>query len=258
VTNNNEGDAMRVLLTEIKRSIFDRKFFITVAATVIAALLGSWHEISAMKHNINLTENLGELSIRAAAASMQTDVFLLVIPILCVIPYAGSFAEDYQSRFLRAYLPLAGRRRYLLSKAFVTALAGGLALAAGLLVALAVCTAIYPPLGIPVGEYAFTYKLYFLALSFVFMGGALWAIVGGIAGAVLKNRYMVYAAPFIIYYVWASFQARYFRAAYAFNPQEWIRPAHINSPIVLLYAAIAAIIAFIIYYYAMKRRLRDV
>ena len=242
---------------EFTRGVCNWKFYVTVLATVAVALAAGWDNISVMKIS-GLPETVGEPSIWAAAACMQTEVFMLVLPILCVIPFADSFVEDYQTRFLREYLPKAGRRNYLISKAAVTALTGGLALSVGQIIVLAVCTVIFPLTGIPVGEYTFTYLLYFWGLSFVFMAAMLWAMVGEIAGAAMKNRYMAYATPFIIFYVWSSFQVRYFKSAYVFNPREWIKPEHIETSMTLVYGAIAAAVAFVIYYFVMKRRLLDV
>jgi len=247
----------RVLLNELIRAVCNWRFAVAVGATVIVALISGSDNITILKQS-SMVENIGELSIRAAAACMQMDAFLLTLPILCVIPYADSFVEDLQTHFLREYLPLAGKNRYLFSKVTVTALSGGLALCVGQLIVLLICTGIFPPLGIEPGEYAFTYYHYFLALLMVVFGGLAWSLVGGISGAALRNRYMAYAMPFIIFYVLSSFQIRYFRTAYVFSLQEWIRPAHLALPTALICGAAAVAGVYFIYYFIMRRRLYEV
>ena len=247
----------RVLLTEFKRAVLGWRFAVTVAASAIVALLGGWSNIMTLR-SISFPEQFGELSISAAVACMQTDVYLLVLPILCTIPFADSFVEDMQSRFLRSYLPLAGRNRYLVSKAAATAISGGFALCVSQLIVLLVCTALLPIRGVELTEASVTYKLFFLALSLVVVSSLPWSLAGGIAGAALKNRYMSYAMPFIIFYVLSSFQTRYFRGFYVLSPEEWIRPAHLELAVAYLCATIATAVAFVIYYSTMRRRLYEI
>jgi len=208
--------------------------------------------------NYGMPEGFGELSISAAVACMQTNLYLLVLPIFCVIPFADSFVEDFQSRFLRQYLPLAGRNRYLISKATVTAISGSLALCVSQLIVLLICTIVLPIQGIELTEYSVSYKMFALALLLVLIGSLPWSLAGGIAGAALKNRYMSYAMPFILFYVLSSFQTRYFRDFYIFSPQEWIRPMHLELSLAYISAAVAAAIAFFIYYLVIRRRLYEI
>jgi drug/metabolite transporter (DMT)-like permease len=120
--------------------------------------------------------------------------------------------------------------------------------------------AMFPPTGVkPSAEdYGFTYGSYFLGAFLILLAGFLWALVGGVAASALKNRYMAYAVPFIIYYVLSSFQTRYFQTAYMFNPREWIYPGHLELETAVICALLAVAAAGIAYYLVMKRRLRDV
>ena len=248
---------IRILLTEFKRAVLGWRFIVTVAASSAIALIGGWNNIMVLRES-GMPEQFGELSISAAVACMQTDVYLLVIPILCTVPFSDSFVEDFHSRFLRQYLPLTSRNRYLVSKTTVTMISGGFALCISQFIVLLVCTILLPIQGVELNEYSVTYTLFFLALSLVFVGSLPWPLAGGIAGAALKNRYMPYAAPFILFYVLSSFQARYFRSFYIFSPQEWIRPAHLELSAAYLCAAAAAAIAFAIYCFVMRKRLYEI
>ena len=248
---------MKILLTEFKRAVLGWRFAVTIAASTAAALIGGWNNIIVLR-DFGMPGSFGELSISAAVVCMQTNVYLLVLPILCAIPYADSFTEDFQSRFLRQYLPRAGRNRYLVSKASVTAISGSLALCVSMLIVLFICTMLLPIRGVEPTEYSSTYKMFFLALLLVLIGSLPWSLAGGIAGAALKNRYMSYAMPFILFYVLSSFQIRYFRSFYILSPQEWIKPAHLELHVAYISAAAAAATAFFIYYLVMRRRLYEI
>jgi len=249
---------MKVFATELKRALTAPGFSVAAVGTVIAAFIGGFSHINSLLYSGG-TESFGELYLQAMYVAIHSDTLLLVMPVLCALPFAASFAEDFQSRFLRAYLPRAGTRTYLASKTAATALSGGLSLFVGMTIVLLICIAIFPSYGFAEeGVKIYTWGTFFLTSFLVTLGALLWSLVGGMAAAVLRNRYMAYAVPFIIFYVLSSFQPRFYRTAYAFNPQEWIKPAHLEFPIALACSFIALAGACIAYYFVMKRRLRDV
>lgn len=253
---------MRVLLTELKRAVLSYGFLAAVAGSVIVVFLSG----SAFLEQMQVSGNsMGEAFFQISYNAVNSELFLLVIPILCTLPFSASFMEELQSRFLREYLPRAGRRNYLVSKLTATAVSGGLALFLGLTIVLAGYAILFPPIGLEqadiVGEYAFNAQTYYISVLFVSLAGCLWSAVGGFAAAATRNRYMAYACPFILYYVLSVFQERYFTDYYIFSPREWIYPEHIGvgsiwPPLICAFIALAAVCAA--YYILMKRRLHDV
>lgn len=229
--------------------------------TVIAGFLGAYDFVSAALLGKNTVMVTGEISAQAAFSAAYSQIMLLLIPILCTLPYAHSFTEDVNSRYIRAYLPRTGRNPYLLSRTIVTALSGGVAVVAGLLILLFLYTLIFPLSNKPLAidpMLAATHINFLGRMPLILLNASLWAIVGGIAAASMMNRYMAYACPFILYYVLLSFQGRYFVGYYAANPREWIFPEHLGFSGAYISVGIVLAAAFVIYYLLMKRRLRDV
>ena len=251
---------MKVFITELKRALSSLGFWVGMTGSVIA---GFWGGFEFMKIAKGSMETFGEISVQAAYNAMYSNLFMMVIPILCTLPFATSFVDELNSRFIRGYLPRAGRKRYLISKSAATALSGGISVFGGLIILLLIYTILFPPSGVEqagamLDEYGFTYAIYFKCALLVLLGGCLWSLVGGIWAAATRNPYMAYACPFIIYYVLSSFQQRYFKAYYILNPQEWIMPGHIELAQAYTYASILLIAAGVTYAILMKRRLRDV
>lgn len=252
---------MRVLATDVKRAFLSPGFLIALAGTFLAGFLGVYDQMSAQLAGKSMMMVTGEVSASLAFSAMYSQLTLLLLPILCTLPHTHSFTEDVNSRFIRAFLPRAGRRPYLVSRAATTALSGGLAVVLGILLLLLFYTLLIPPEGKPLTVdpmIAATHINFLSRIPLLFVNTCIWALVGGIAAASMMNRYMAYAVPFILYYVLSSFQGRYFTGYYAANPQEWIYPEHLGFPAAYATALAVLAAAFLIYYFLMKRRLRDV
>ena len=43
-------------------------------------------------------------SIQLTITSLKSEVMLLVLPILCALPFTTAFVDDYKSKYLRGYL----------------------------------------------------------------------------------------------------------------------------------------------------------
>ena len=59
------------------------------------------------------------------AAGFNSDVFRMTVPVLCTLPYSTAWLADYQSGFIKAYLPRAGVSSYIFGKFFACGLSGG-------------------------------------------------------------------------------------------------------------------------------------
>jgi hypothetical protein len=173
---------------------------------------------------------MGEAWEQLIFNAIYSNLFLLMIPILCTLPYTGAFADDINSRFVRVYLPRAGRLRYLASRTAAVALSGGIAVTLGVIALMLIYIIVFPPLGLAKAGVAMVGTMFslFQAIVLVFLNACFWAMVGGMAAAVIRNKYIAYACPFILYYVASSFQQRFYGAHYVLSPQEWIMPGHTN------------------------------
>ena len=155
--------------------------------------------------------------------SMESDIILLVTPILAAIPYTSAFVDDEKSGYLKAFLPRTSVSKYVLGKELACAVSGGLALLIGIVAAFGAFALILLPHEVyadylvedHIGEIAVPALLFFLQ-------GGCWALVGMTLSALTGNIYLAYAAPFILYYVLIILQERYFRKTFMLNPKNYL------------------------------------
>ena len=247
---------MKALQADLKRAFGSTGFWAGTAGIVIAGIAGGFDAASQATAGA-LNPTLGPAALQAAQMALISDLFVLTVPILCTLAYAAAFVEETKSRFIYLYLPRAGRKGYLFSKISATALSGGAIVFLGahiLLLVYAFAFRDYPGSG---SEYAMTYGTLLTHMALLFVNGCLWALAGGIAAAATKNKYMAYACPFIFFYVFTSFQKRYYGDLLLLSPHEWIYPKNIawSSVYPVVFIALAAVFAG--YLLLMKWRLRD-
>lgn len=250
---------MRVFLTELKRAFTSPGFFAAIAILTLAGVIGGRETAMSFAHGGAL-ESLGETWEQLMFVAIFSNIFLLVLPILSSLPYTGAFADDVNSKFARFYLPRAGRRRYLVSRTAATALSGGVAVTLGVLLLMVIYIIAFPPLSLVAAGVEIMPKMFslFQAVVLLFLNACLWALIGGIAATIMRNKYIAYASPFILYYVATSFQQRYYQASYLFSPQEWIMPGHTNWFITFGVVIGLCVVASVAYHLLMKWRLKNV
>lgn len=134
--------------------------------------------------------------------------------LFCVIPFADSFCEDYNSGYINPIVQRIGIKRYAWQKCLSTALSGGILMGLVVLSVLLFCffAADAPDNAETVrflsqslwGRLNLLLRwngLGFLALRvlFAFLFGCLWASVGLCISTMVINRYVTFIAPFVIY-----------------------------------------------------------
>lgn len=176
---------------------------------------------------------------------IEADLFTVSVPVAVTLPYATAWINDYQSGFLKAYLPRCGMTAYIAGKFFACGISGG-----GML---AIACFVY--LHMEAGKDAE------INLALVFLSGMLWAVVAAALAAVSNSRYIAYGGSFVLFYVLVILHERYFEELYCLYPVEWYNPKHIwifdDMGVVLLCTAIILII-FFIYYETLRRRIERV
>ena len=147
------------------------------------------------------------------------DLFSLVAPVLAVLPFADSLAQDVRSGYARSVLIRASYKRYMLAKVVAGALAGGMAIGLAL-VLLFICTNLLFPRGMNMAPYtrrisldgkdlsAFGYlyhsqpDLYIAArIGLGALFGMTYALLGLAISAVTTSRYIVLAMPLVLFFV---------------------------------------------------------
>lgn len=147
----------------------------------------------------------------------QTGIFSLITPLIAVLPFSDSLAQDRVSGYLRFILSRTSFRRYFFSKIVACMLVGGLSVSLPILFFFGFMHLFFPrginidehtarliTSPVALGPFGFTYHsqpdIYILSLVFLgFIGGAVYAILGLSISAITDNRYIALATPFPAY-----------------------------------------------------------
>lgn len=212
---------MRTIFSDLKRSILSWQFLAACVIGMIVTLIGAMDPILTAYENYKLYGLVQMLSEDIIVKALRSDAVLLCVPIVAAVPFTTAFLDDIKSGFIKHFLTRTRFNSYIIGKITACAVAGGLALGIGTGLGTFAIKLIAAPIEAPmyVGQ-EHIWKA--TALIPFFLSGALWPLVGMLLSAITMNKYMAYASPFIIYYVFVILAERYFRKAYVLNPQNYI------------------------------------
>lgn len=270
-----------VFWADASRALMSRGFMVSVMGMVIAVFLGGVEQLLPIFQGQYSETGLHEGFVaQALFMALSSDTVLLVVPVLCAIPYTAVFLDDYKSRFIRQYLPRAGRRAYVGTRVVMTALSGGLSLVLGMIIVAVIFMILFLPMEVPMELTEVTqdamllegtnqpvdvvnqkYLMEFMGHTLLFfLSGCFWSLAGGLLAALTMSKYMAYASPFILYYVLVIFSERYFENIYVWNPKEWLTPISDWAGgiwgVALLVMELINITGFL-YGWVMERKLHD-
>lgn len=186
------------------------------------------------------------LIIVVSLSGMGSELHRVCVPVVCTVPYTTALLEEYESGFIKSYLPRCSIISYILSKLFACAISGGLAEVIGVYISVQYL--------LPKGEENEIPVIYY---GLLFLTGAVWAIFSSLLCVVTKSRYVAYGGGFVAYYMMVILCERYFPKLYTLNPTEWFMYQHEwvfgQWGIVALLFGISLILICV--YYCFARRL---
>ncbi|MDR0948451.1 MAG: hypothetical protein LBM69_02895, partial [Lachnospiraceae bacterium] len=212
--------------SNIKQALYHKVFLLSVAGVSIAIFLSSLESVWNAFRLTTFTES--GFHAKILLKSLQSDTICFVLPILCTLPYTASFIDETKSGYMKFYLIRTDTNHYIKGKLIGNALAGALTLFLGILFAYAVSLLVFLPMEAttPMGEYAVLFtKILEKSVLYAF-SGALWATVGMTLAAITNSKYMAYASPFLIFYLFIILYERYFDTIYVLYPKEWLNPSN--------------------------------
>lgn len=178
-------------------------------------------------------------------AGFDSDLFRMSVPVLAAFPYSTAWLAEYQSGFIKSYLPRCGVMSYIFGKFLACTLSGGLLETLGCVFYLLI-----------EGEEAQE-----IGLTLIFTSGMLWAALSATLAAWSNSRYIAYGGSFVIYYLLVILYERYFQELYCLYPYEWLEPSHSwvfgKQGIVLLLLGMILVL-LCIYYEILGRCLKRV
>lgn len=213
---------MNELKNDLKRGINSLSFFLSIIAMMLAISIGAGVKMIFPKEiGLGLSFNYhGDLVFQG----LSSNIVLMVVPIICSIPYTATFLDEYKSGFIKPYLMKCNKSAYIRGKVLGGGISGGLALAAGILLSYFLASLIYKPLQIADPLAVAPINILLKKTLIFFLCGFLWASVGLLLANMTLSKYMAYGAPFVIYYVLVIISERYFHTIYVINPEEWLAP----------------------------------
>lgn len=143
-------------------------------------------------------------------AGFKSEMFRISLPVLASLPYSTAWLSEYQSGYIKEYLPRCGQNSYIFGKFFACGISGG---------ALPVLACfLYSQMG--EGE---ELPEKFLLL---FLSGMFWAVTAAVLAAAANSRYVAYGGAFVLFYMLVILYERYFTTLYCLYPVEWYAPEH--------------------------------
>ena len=204
-------------MEEVKRGIASKNFIGTVIAASLllaaATKFGDWTK--------NLVANYHAQILLDA---MKSNLMIMGMPILAVLPGTTSFVEEVNSGYAKFYLLRTKRRSYLWGKALMTGLSGGLSVAGAALLNYGIYWLMLAPRQ-AVSE-ASLWQEFLSRMMYMGLVGAICALLGAALAAWLMSNYMAYIGPFVIYFFLIMMVERYFEQWYCIYPKEWLIPSH--------------------------------
>ena len=252
----------RAIWKDIKNSVCNLRFLAGILLILIAAFVSEGAMLKKIADAGGSVEGPGwfmafSYFTNTMKSSSEMSV-LLFIPIAVTLAAGENTEEELRTRFYLFSSVRTGKRGYLYGKI------AGLMVSGGLMVVLAMAVWLFvsiigfsrfPTLGET--EQATANFGIATGLSFVrvFLNGAMWALIGGLAAVVTKNRYMSYAVPFILYYVLSVFQERYYPKAYFLNPHYWAASIYYEEWVCIGSLSAVTLLVAVLFLLTVKRRL---
>lgn len=179
---------------------------------------------------------------------MGSTLYQMGVPLICTLPYAGGWLDEYRQGFVKYALSRSTVRGYILGKIFACGLAGGLAELLGVW--------IYALITLLRGEAVPDCDCLLL-----FLCAMLWATTAATLAALSDSKYIAYGGSFVICYFLVILCERYWKGLYCLYPYEWLSPAHVwvfdRAGTVLLLCGLLTVICMA-YFAVIKRRLARV
>ena len=176
-------------------------------------------------------------------AGYESELFQISVPVLAAFPYSTAWLNEYQSGFIKEYLPRCGINSYIWGKFLACGISGG-ALLTGICF---ICSWV---------ERWETTGNYLL----IFLSGMFWAVVSATLAAAANSRYVAYGGAFVLFYVLVILVERYFKGLYCLYPVEWYLAKHVwvlgDTGIVIMLTGLIVIIG-IIYYTLLKKKITE-
>ncbi len=216
------------------------------------------------------TEKADGTFLQILSVPFASSDFTPFAAIFCVLPFAGSFCEDYNSGYIKAIASRIGVKKYARQRCLSVLLSGGIMMALTVMIVIVVCacltnmpeteetsafmrTTIWARMGILTRYHEVLFVTLKVLLAFLF--GAVWALIGLTISVFITNRYITYIAPFVLYQIlWLLLEGSAFNPVYMLRGDSNFIP---SFPFILFYQAAIMILCFMISCMGIRKKVEE-
>lgn len=204
---------INLLKTDFHRAFFSIGFVVSALSSAAVLFYGYY----GMYAGIDFAD------INPVSCFINSFVWGNIIYLMFLTPplaYSAGFADDWRHGYFRSTIIRSGLKKYAISKCVASSLAGGLSTALGamlfilfLLIRNSVGYSSYADTNVNISAFHDILKkdrpmLFFLCYLYViFLQAIFWAALGLLASAYYPSRYVAYATPFVLGYVFHQIAA---------------------------------------------------
>ena len=205
-----------MLRHDFKRIIYSYGFYIAVALFVVMGIL---QQLSYTDGKARMLQTFGVTDfgfLNRYISSTCGDLFSatqmsFMLPVICAIPCANFYLQEYKSRYLRNVLIRTGRGKYFFSKAFTSFITGMAVVLCGEILLFILCFLIDPTSSIPLFQLDlltdgnFLKTLYesniplfslFESANLILFGGV-YSLLAMCFSVLWNNKYLAYSTGFL-------------------------------------------------------------
>lgn len=216
-----------MLLFDAKRAFSAKWFYLSIIFMILFSALSRLDTITEVIRSGDLLESGWTTTF--ITETLTGEAMLFCLPVLCTLPFAAAFIDEYKSGITRFAITRVSRKVWLRSKAVTAALSGGCLLLSGALAVSLAAAVIFSPaeasaqIASEMESGALTTILPLMIRYFCF--GSLGAVTGMYISTAVNNRFMAWLSPFMAEYLLIILCERYVDDIAILYPAQWLSPS---------------------------------
>lgn len=198
------------------------RWSISTVLVIVTIFLASLNSL--LQNNPLLYKLSGNYHTTLIINALQSKAVSAMAPILATLSFSASYVEDIETKFVRHILVCSGYTGYILSYIVLCYILEGSIFVIGTVLTWQVATVVLLPFEVAALDTISDTITLSKSIWLLCLNGSLWSIVGMTISSLIENRYISYAAPFVIYYLLTIISERYFPDVGLISPAAWIKP----------------------------------
>lgn len=153
-----------------------------------------------------------------------SDLITSFVPIISTIPFAGSYVDEINSKYVRLICIRSSIKNYIISRVIICYLSGIIIIATSILLVWGLLFLLFRPFEDPQMTSMITVNMFSKSIIQLILYSGFWSVVGISMSSVMESKYISYATPFVFYYLLVILYERYFSDFFIIYPKTWTEP----------------------------------